>query len=611
MSGVVDNAINAVRAIRKREQTRKEAEFQRAVANGLSYEDVIKIREKQLEEESVSSISDPDYMEILKVSIAETKKLNRYQKYRAKYKDALTELVAGKINEDNFNLKLKDTLNDVTDPALRLEIQGYIIQSEKDAKQYKDNILRNQVRVALEDRTENVLTDIIGRVNLARANALISDKQDDVTMHDEELTALNAQLSATRVENAISNVDVKSATTGFNPLDKLDYINAEIQKADPNTPVRIANRSYASAQQFWNLERDNFLAGSSTVFGKFFDDLKGLTENIINADSRIFKENSTMTLDNVKNVFDQLRVKPELAPFINNLNATQTSVMNDAVNKVAAKIVNIGSLNYEFEDANVQLRNLAKYGTDVEPYMVSLQERHDALVSQGEIAKEITTGIELPKIGDQPIKPATAPKTSTTPVVEKPTPEIKKQPAETAVPPQAGTGLPVSPAQPQTETPQTEGALMTPYTPPAAKPAPSKDELQAILNSTNIQLQNLKTRMNVSPQIKSLKDLGQFIAGGTNIPKDVQQEYNLLTETKTKLEKEIAIKGGQEVGKGISEFFGKISTSLTESLARSKERQVQHETQQNAIKAQREIETQKQREQFNKGLQSFLNRPIF
>ena len=458
---VVESSITAVKATRKREQIRKEAEFQRAIANGLSYEEVIKIREKQLEEENASSISDSDYIEVLKVSIAETKKLDRYQKYRTKYRDALAELVVGKINEEDFNLNLKRTLDGITDPALILEVQGYIIQSEKDVKQYKDNILHNQVNAALKDKTESVLTGIIERVNVARAQALISDKQDDITAHDEELIALNAQLSTTRIENAVLNIDVRSATTGFNSLDKLNYINTEIQKADPNTPVRIGNRSYTSAQQFWTLERDNFLAGNSQVFGNFFGDLKTLTENVINADSKIFKENTTIVLDNVKDVFDQLRTKPELTPFIDRLNAAQTSVMSNAVNTVAAKIVAISSQNFDFANGDIQLQNLNKYGTDIEAYRILLRDKNIAVTKEeGAGTTDISTELKIPKIGEQP-KSEVAPTTLITPTTTPTIPTTPKPPAEKS------PVAPVAPITPVSQSPQ--------FTPQAGVGAKSDD----------------------------------------------------------------------------------------------------------------------------------------
>ena len=82
---VVESSITAVKATRRREQIRKEAEFQRAVANGLSYEDQLMLREKQLEEEKESSLSEADYIGTLEKSIADTKKLNRFNKYRTRY----------------------------------------------------------------------------------------------------------------------------------------------------------------------------------------------------------------------------------------------------------------------------------------------------------------------------------------------------------------------------------------------------------------------------------------------------------------------------------------------------------------------------------------------
>jgi len=426
LGNIVSGAIEVVQAERRKETARVEAEFQKAIADGLSYDEQIRLREQYLQEEKSSPFSDETHVMKLEKSIVDIKKLARFNRYRKRYANILGELSSGRINEQQYLNTLKSSLNGVADPDLRLEIQNNISEAEGMVKQYRDTILTNQVKKAKFDGTLKVLDEVLASVKNARVNALISDNQDEVTAYDETISSLESQLSTTRIENAILNVDVKSSTTGFNPLDKLNYINAEMQKADPNTSIRIEGRPYSSAQQFWMLERDNFLAGSSKVFGNFFGDLKILTENTINADSKVFKENTTMVLDNVKDVFDQLRTKPELTPFVDRINRTQATVMSNAVNTIANKIVAISSQNFDFANGDIQLQNLNRYGVDTEAYRILLRDTNIAVIKkEGVGTTDIQTELkipEIPKVDEKPnskIVPSLIPLTSV-PVPAKP-----------------------------------------------------------------------------------------------------------------------------------------------------------------------------------------------
>src|SRR3990167_4353947 len=136
LGAVVDNSIASVKAIRKSEQARKEAEFQRAIANGISYEEQLLLRENWLAEERKSSFSDPEYINTLEKSISDTKKLNRFNKYRTKYATTLGDLSAGKINEEQYLSALQNQLSVIDDPDLRLEIQTDVTAAEKSLKTY-------------------------------------------------------------------------------------------------------------------------------------------------------------------------------------------------------------------------------------------------------------------------------------------------------------------------------------------------------------------------------------------------------------------------------------------------------------------------------------------
>ena len=414
---VVNNSIDSTRLIRKREQARKEAEFQRAIANGLSYEEQLVMREAQLDEEKKSSIADSEYMNTLEKSITDTKKLNRFNKYRARYAESLGSLSAGKINEEQYLSILKNQLSGIDDPELRLEIQGDIATAEGKLKTYNDTILSNQVKKAKYDGTKDALNEVIARVNVARAEAVINQNEDEVTAYDETLSALNSQLSSVRIQDSITDFQVKSSTRGINPIEKLSYINSEIQKADPNTAIKIGDRTYTSAQQFWSLERDNFLAGNSQIFGNFFQELNTHVKDTVDTATAKFGYPTQNILDDALQTFNDLRVKPEMTPFINRLDITQATAMSDGVEKYSQQLITAtqGTSEFSFKQADAELQKIgARYGVDVTVNRVKLQNLSlsDQNIPEGAVPE---LDLKLPGVEGKPAAPAVPGATPITP----------------------------------------------------------------------------------------------------------------------------------------------------------------------------------------------------
>lgn len=426
----MENSINSVKTVRKIERARKEAEFQRAVANGLSYEEQARMREKQLQEERDSSFSDPTYIQELESSIATTNKLNRFHKYRTKYATTLAELSAGRINEERYLLTLKDQLGGINDPELRLEVQGDITAGEEKLKSYRDTVLSNQVKKAKYDGTKGALDEAIAKVQAARAEALISDSQDEVTAYDETLSALRSQSATVRVQDSITDFQVKSTTRGVNPVEKLNLISNEIAKSDPNTPVRIGDRTYASVQQFWSLERDSFLGGNSDIFGNFFKELNDDAAGKIAVNASRFGYPTQAALDEVAQTFNELKQKPEFAPYTSRLDIVQASVMTDAADKLANAVIDVGTNNLTFKDADAQLLNIAsRYGVNMDAYRLKLDQQLRGLAAGGIIDTDEATDIapdvnlELPTVGGK-TKPQSTPSTPATPAPAGGTPNV-------------------------------------------------------------------------------------------------------------------------------------------------------------------------------------------
>lgn len=433
LTSVVNSSISATKAIRRSNQASKEAEFQRAIANGLSYDEQLAMRRSQLDEEKSSSFADNDYISSLEKSITDTTKLNRFNKYRTNYSSALTELNSGKINEEVYLNTLKSNLNGVTDPELRLEIQNDISTAEKAVKTYHDSILSNQVKKAKYDGTKTVLEDAISKVNVARTKALINNNEDEVTAYDETLSALTSQITAVKVSDTITDFQVKSATRGASPKEKLSLISNELSNADAVTPIKIGDRTYTSAQQFWSQERDGYLAGTSQVFGDFFKELNTETKNALDVDTVKHGYPTQPALDMAFSTFNDLRSKPEVQPYLSKLDITQAAVMSNAVDSLANKIVDVGTNNLTFQEADTQLKAIStKYGVNTDAYRMKVDEQLRALARSGLVTNAEATdlapdvNVALPKVDTPAAKPTpvtpapTTPATPTAPAVTTP-----------------------------------------------------------------------------------------------------------------------------------------------------------------------------------------------
>lgn len=426
LTSVVNSSISATKAIRRSNQAAKEAEFQRAIANGLSYDEQLAMRRSQLDEEKSSSFADNDYISSLEKSITDTTKLNRFNKYRTNYSSALTELNSGKINEEVYLNTLKSNLNGVTDPELRLEIQNDISTAEKAVKTYHDSILSNQVKKAKYDGTKTVLEDAISKVNVARTKALINNNEDEVTAYDETLSALTSQITAVKVSDTITDFQVKSATRGASPKEKLSLISNELSNADAVTPIKIGDRTYTSAQQFWSQERDGYLAGTSQVFGDFFKELNTETKNALDVDTVKHGYPTQPALDMAFSTFNDLRSKPEVQPYLSKLDITQAAVMSNAVDSLANKIVDVGTNNLTFQEADTQLKAIStKYGVNTDAYRMKVDEQLRMSERAGYVTKEEALVLspdrtfDVPKVDIPTTEPT--PTTPTIPSVTTPT----------------------------------------------------------------------------------------------------------------------------------------------------------------------------------------------
>lgn len=505
LASVVDSARVNARAERASRQAELESDFQRAIADGLSYEEQVQFRQEQIEEEKASAFTDKDFVLKLTKSVTSTKKLARFGRYRTTYQKSLQNLSAGKVNEESVLQSLKEMLKVTTDSALRTEMETNITKQETAIKESRDAILSNKVKKAKFDGTANVLQSALSEVQGARLAAQLNGNDDEVTAHDVTLSALQGQLSTTRISDAISDYEVKSVTAGNKTDDKLNFFDAEIGDSNDTAPVRIGNRTYNSEREFWELERNTYLTGESKTFGSFTSEMKQEITDELAGDAVRFGSPTQVSLDTAQATFDGYVARPGLELHIERIRAIQSDVMSRAVDLLAKDVVAKATDNLEFKGGVATLENIqARYNVDTSSYQTGLEKQLLALpedVFPIEEKRELAPDVEVPT----PV--VEAPVTTEAPPEPPPEPEAPAlpEPTEPAQPPAAvepPADLTVEPLPPTEEEPppvQEEEPIAEPVPPPpppepTPTPTPEAEPRRATLINRSLPEDDPKRR---------------------------------------------------------------------------------------------------------------------
>lgn len=439
VSVVVNNAINAVREIRSNENSRKEAEFQRAVADGLSYEGQIEYRKKQLEEEAQSSFSDQEYKTRLEDSIATTKRLKRFYDYRQKYQQSLAELNAGHTNAVEHAELLKSLLANANDPDLAAEIQTNITNAETKVTNYRNTVLSNQVKLAQFDGTEKVINEVLEKVKKAKSLAAINGNEDEVEQYNLTIAALNSQKVQTKAENTVNDIAVAGMLGTSNSKSKLKTLNDQVYGADETSPVTINGKQFASEKQYWEITRNAYLSGNgSGVFADYFNDLETQYKQTIDGETARFGFVQPSTIQSINSDLTNLRSQPEMSPFLDRIDSFRSIVVADAVSTVAKTVIDRASYTGDFTQADTTLKGLeSTYKVDTKGFQLQLGN-----ILNQRVNASIEAGLGVPK--EAALLPASEFAIPTVPTPTTPTtPVTPTQPA-----PVQPTFTPSTPAQP-------------------------------------------------------------------------------------------------------------------------------------------------------------------
>lgn len=425
VGNVVATAISAARKAKSEQQSKMEADFQTAIADGsMSYEAQLAFREKQLAQERKNVFIDPDYIATLEQSIGNIKRLNRFAKYRSRYQESLASLAAGKETARDHLSQLRSMLSSTTDPDLRQEILGNITDAEKSVKSYDDTVFENQVKKAQYDGTTKILNETISQVQDRMSLAKLEGNEEEVSALDVTLTVLQQQKNKADVEDVKSSLNVQSITKGLNPFEKINALNEQISTADSSGPITLDGQTYSSVKDYWTQTRDAYLSGNGTgLFSNFFSEVKSEYQDKI--DTAVARDGfaTTATLDAIKADVDLIRSKPEFLPYVDQVDNLGATAMASAFDSTAKTILERADYTGDFALADTSLLNYAlKYGVSVDSYRIDLGNKLAAQVKQAASDTGLSAAQVEQQSGVQNVAPASEFKIPETPAPGKPAP---------------------------------------------------------------------------------------------------------------------------------------------------------------------------------------------
>lgn len=362
IANVVANSVQTVKEIRSQEQSRKEAEFQKAVSAGLSYSDQIKFREQQLKDATESGFTDQEYIQELGKAISSTKQLARFQGIRERYKQSLTDYTTGKSSLDSYLSVLEGTLAGENDPAMRKELVDLVNQAQTERATNDLTAIKNRATIATKDKSLSLVEASISEIKSKKALAAINKNDSEVSMWDETLLALNGTKSNLQIENSVNELTFKIAKNAPKANDKLSYLNDEIAKAENTGEITYKGVTYSSLKAFWENKRDEYV--STNYFEEVAKDLDAETKRI--AATSKFGQIPTSRIQAISDFYNTIKTKPEFAAFADQIEQRRVEAVSTIATDLADSLYNEANETLNFKKAETTLLGLEqKFGISV------------------------------------------------------------------------------------------------------------------------------------------------------------------------------------------------------------------------------------------------------
>lgn len=359
LDAFISNQLFLVQQQRQQLNLEEESKFVRSVLeDNLTLDQQIDWRKEQLKKVPGS---DRDERRRIRDEISSLKDQKEQKTFTDSYIQQLTDLNAGIQSVDTTISWLRTRLANTTDSNVQTKIRDEIKNLESTRFTQRQNMLTSQTNYAVDSQTESIIDTQINRVNNARVQALNAGLDDYVALLDLQLQSLNKSLGESKITSSLLNFSVSSAT-GQSALSLLNAFNDEVSKADPNTPVTIGGTRYESAQQYWQVERNEYLNDRSAngFFTRYQDELK---EQVEYRESKKLLSNAT--LSDVQSWYDFVKDRPELTDYQDRIQTEAQKALQFTADKRSAQIVNQFAVNLDAQKAISELAYIQdKFGVD-------------------------------------------------------------------------------------------------------------------------------------------------------------------------------------------------------------------------------------------------------
>ena len=373
ISATVNSAIDSIRKVRAADSARKEADFQKLIAEGtMSFKAQLTFREKQLKEEKAFGFFDPSFIQYLEVSVGNTKKLIRFERIRNKYQESFDDYIASRGSISNHIKILQDSLNSEVDPTFRKELQTLLSEAQATQATIEFNAVQNKALRVQKDNSVALIDESIAEVSDRKAMSKLAGNDDEVEMWEETLTSLKGARAKILIENSINDMIFDINKGGLDAGAKLNLLGSEIEGADSTTPIIYNGVSYDSQRAFWENERNKYI--NTAFFQELREDLDAETSRI--AAGSKFGQIPVIRMQEIDDFYNMLKGKDEFLFYGDILERERVRLLNEMVTDLAESIFNEEMLTEDRVRAEQSILNLeAKFGIKIsrEPFASELE----------------------------------------------------------------------------------------------------------------------------------------------------------------------------------------------------------------------------------------------
>src|SRR4030042_4456801 len=359
LGAFITSQISLLRQNAVKRNLEDEARFnEQVLADNLTLEQQLKYRQAQLKRVPAG---DTDERRRARLEIAGLKNRIQLKEFEDSYIEELSQFNSGVQSIDEtiswLESRRASNINEEIEGKLRDNI------SQLKAKRYEiqQDVLAKKTQYATENKTEEVISAQIQKVDDARVLALNAGNNDYVAILDLQLQGLNKAMAETRINSAMMDLSV-STIAGQGSAALLDNFNNKISSADDKIPITIGGVKYDSESDFWNLKRADYLQDRSE--NGFFARYQGeLMEKVNYKNVKGVLHNDS--LGDVKAWYEELKNRRELAEFKDRIDSDRLNSLKSASDLRSQSILNEYAVK---SDAKKAISDLAyiqdAYGVD-------------------------------------------------------------------------------------------------------------------------------------------------------------------------------------------------------------------------------------------------------